>query len=70
MSPCYLMELFNADCCSRAVSRSSRSVTSYLIVFDGRQRIFGLANWDGDTPVFLGFYGTFLEHVAGDVGDT
>jgi hypothetical protein len=37
----------------------------YLIVFDERQRMFGLAIWDGDTPVFLGFYGSFLNTLQG-----
>jgi hypothetical protein len=37
----------------------------YLIVFDDQQRIFGLAIGDGDTPVFLGFYGTFLNTLQG-----
>jgi hypothetical protein len=33
----------------------------YLIVFDERQRMFGLAVWgDGDVPVLVGFYGSFL----------
>jgi hypothetical protein len=26
----------------------------YLIVFDDRQGIFGLVNWDGDVPVLIG----------------
>ena len=37
----------------------------YLIVFDERKRVFGLADWDGDTPVFLGFHGTFLNTLRG-----
>jgi hypothetical protein len=37
----------------------------YLIVFDDRQRLFGLADWDGDTPVFLGFHGSFLDTLQG-----
>jgi hypothetical protein len=32
----------------------------YLIVFDEARCVFGLADWDTDTPVFLGFYGSFL----------
>lgn len=32
----------------------------YLIVFDERRGVFGLGDWNGDTPVFLGFHGTFL----------
>jgi hypothetical protein len=32
----------------------------YLIVYDERQCEFGLAVWDGDTPVFIGFYGDLL----------
>jgi hypothetical protein len=37
----------------------------YLIVFDERQRMFGLACWDGDTPVFVGYHGTFLNTLQG-----
>jgi hypothetical protein len=37
----------------------------YLIVFDEKQRAFGLADWDGDTPVFLGFHGSFLSTLQG-----
>jgi|SRR5258708_4822342 hypothetical protein len=37
----------------------------YLIVFDETQRVFGLADWDGETPVFLGFHGTFLNTLEG-----
>ena len=37
----------------------------YLIVFDDRQGVFGLADWDGDTPVFLGFHGSFLNTLQG-----
>lgn len=32
----------------------------YLIVFDEETHQFGLAAWTDSTPVFLGFYGTFL----------
>jgi hypothetical protein len=32
----------------------------YLIVFDDLQGKFGLADWNGSTPVFLGYYGSFL----------
>ena len=41
------------------------SPEGYLIVFDDRRRVFGLADWDGITPVFLGFYGTFLNALQG-----
>ncbi len=34
---------------------------AYLIVFDERKRQFGLAVWDGDVPVFLGYDGSFLD---------
>jgi hypothetical protein len=37
----------------------------YLIVFDDKQGMFGLADWDGDTPVFLGFHGSFLNTLQG-----
>jgi hypothetical protein len=37
----------------------------YLIVFDGKRNTFGLADWDGDTPVFLGFHGSFLNTLQG-----
>jgi hypothetical protein len=37
----------------------------YLIVFDETQRVFGLADWDGDTPVFLGFHGSFQDTLQG-----
>jgi len=37
----------------------------YLIVFDEAKHLFGLADWDGDTPVFLGFHGTFLTTLKG-----
>jgi hypothetical protein len=34
-------------------------------VFDEKHRKFGLADWDGDTPVFLGFHGDFLNTLQG-----
>jgi hypothetical protein len=37
----------------------------YLIVFDERRRMFGLPDWDGEAPVFLGYYGTFLNTLQG-----
>jgi hypothetical protein len=37
----------------------------YLIVFDEQRRTFGLADWDGDVPVFLGFHGSFLNALDG-----
>jgi hypothetical protein len=37
----------------------------YLIVFDETQRAFGLAVWDGETPVFLGFHGTSVDTLQG-----
>jgi len=37
----------------------------YVIVFDEQQHVFGLANWDGDTPVFIGHYGTFMNTLQG-----
>jgi hypothetical protein len=37
----------------------------YLIVFDEGQRVFGLADWAGDTLVFLGFHGSFLNTLQG-----
>jgi hypothetical protein len=37
----------------------------YLIVYDETKRVFGLAAWDGETPVFLGFHGTFLNTLNG-----
>jgi hypothetical protein len=37
----------------------------YLIVFDEETRKFGLADWDGDTPVFWGFHGSFLATLEG-----
>lgn len=37
------------------------SKDGYLIVYDERRHSFGLADWDGDTPVFLGFHGRFLD---------
>lgn len=37
----------------------------YLIVFDEDQRRFGLADWSNETPVFLGFHGTFMNTLLG-----
>lgn len=37
----------------------------YLIVFDEETHQFGLADWAGSTPVFLGFHGTFLNTLEG-----
>lgn len=37
----------------------------YLIVYDDRKGEFGLADWDGDTPVFWGYHGTFLSALQG-----
>ena len=37
----------------------------YLIVFDEERRKFGLASWSGETPVFLGFHGSFLSTLEG-----
>lgn len=37
----------------------------YLIVFDESRRTFGLADWDGDVPVFLGYHGSFLNTLQG-----
>ena len=30
-----------------------------------RRREFGLATWDGEIPVFVGFYGSFLDTLQG-----
>jgi hypothetical protein len=43
------------------LEESPSEKNGYLIVFDDQQRDFGLALWDGDTPVLLGFYGNFLD---------
>lgn len=37
----------------------------YLIVFDERKRMFGLADWGADGPDFLGFHGSFLKTLKG-----
>ena len=37
----------------------------YLIVFDEENHRFGLADYSGATPVFLGFHGSFLAALAG-----
>ena len=37
----------------------------YLIVFDESRRTFGLADWDGEIVVFLGFHGSFLNTFQG-----
>jgi hypothetical protein len=37
----------------------------YLVVFDEERAKFGLADWDGEFPVFLGFHGTFLDSLRG-----
>ena len=37
----------------------------YLIVFDEQRRTFGPADWSGDTPVFLGYHGGFLNTLQG-----
>jgi hypothetical protein len=36
-----------------------------LLVFDEETHQFGLAIWDGDTPVFPGFHGSFLDTLEG-----
>jgi hypothetical protein len=41
------------------------SRSGYLIVFDEKNRRFGLADWDGETAVFLGFHGDFLNTLRG-----
>ena len=37
----------------------------YLIAFDERTRKFGLVDWGGDVPVFLGYYGSFMDTLEG-----
>jgi hypothetical protein len=37
----------------------------YLIAFDERTRKFGLADWGGDVPVFLGYHGSFMDTLEG-----
>lgn len=37
----------------------------YLIVFDDLQGKFGLADWNGTTPVFLGYHGSFVNTLQG-----
>src|SRR5258708_29080880 len=37
----------------------------YPIIFDERKRKFGLADWSGDVPVFLGYHGTFMNTLEG-----
>jgi len=39
----------------------------YLIVYDEIRKAFGLAVWDwnGDTPVFIGFHGDFISTLQG-----
>ncbi len=37
----------------------------YLIDFDDRQGKFGLADWNSDSRVFLGFHGSFLNTQQG-----
>ncbi len=38
---------------------------AYLIVFDEQTRKFGLAVWDGDVPVFVGYHGSFTDTLNG-----
>lgn len=40
-------------------------VDGYLIVFDEERGKFGLAVWAEETPVFLGFHGSFLAALRG-----
>jgi hypothetical protein len=35
-----------------------------LVVFDEQKRLFGLALWDGEDPVFVGYLGSFLDALA------
>lgn len=42
-----------------------RTRQGYLIVFDERHGRFGLADWKDDTPVLLGFHGSFLNTLRG-----
>jgi hypothetical protein len=37
------------------------SKDGYLIVYDDQKRTFGLAAWDAEMPVYLGYYGTFMD---------
>ena len=37
----------------------------YLIAFDERKHKFGLADWNGDIPVFLGYHGSFMDTLEG-----
>ncbi len=37
----------------------------YLIAFDEQKRQFGLAAWNGDAPVFLGYHGSFIDTFEG-----
>lgn len=37
----------------------------YLIVFDEQRKVFGLADWGGETPAFIGYYGSFLNTLQG-----
>lgn len=41
------------------------SKDGYLIVYDDRKCTFGLADWDGEIPVFLGYHGTFAATLLG-----
>lgn len=43
----------------------SNAPTGYVVVFDEKQRAFGLAVWDANIPVLLGYYGTFLNTLEG-----
>lgn len=36
-----------------------------FIVFDEQRGAFGLADWDGGMPVFLGYHGGFLNTLQG-----
>ena len=37
----------------------------YLIVFDEQRHKFGLADWNGNVPVFLGYHGSFIDTLDG-----
>jgi len=39
--------------------------SGYLVVYDERKKDFGLAVWDGDTAVHIGYHGSFLDTLKG-----
>ena len=47
------------------LEETPKQKSGYLIVFDEQKQVFGLADWGEDTPVFLGFHGSFFDALEG-----